>query len=85
MEIFTSEKFCILTPLSPKLDKRESKRIFAEIDLYSNLDVGLDFSFVQDCTIDFLEQLRTSGVSLFNINSDVFVLLNIMGIDIPIH
>lgn len=81
MEIKTTDKFCILTPLSCKLDKRECERIFEEIKEYSNLEIGLDLSFVQDCTIEFIEGLNSLKISAFNISSDIFTLFNIMNID----
>ena len=58
MEIKTSDKYCILTPMSPTLDGYESLRLFDEISEHQNLNVGLDLSYVQECTIDFLEMLR---------------------------
>ena len=82
MEIKTSDKYCILTPMSPTLDGYESLRLFDEISEHQNLNVGLDLSYVQECTIDFLEMLRNiKTVSLFNVPADVFALLNFMHMD----
>lgn len=84
MEIRDNEKVCIFAPLSPKLDKRESLRIFDKI-IRENRDVALDLRFVQDCTIDFIETLKeiasTKKIGIFNIPSDIFVLFNIMQVD----
>lgn len=85
MEIKTSELFCILTPLSPKLDKREAARLFHEAELNKAKIVGLDLSFVQDCTIDFYEELsnfaKKSFIGLFNIPSEIFTIFNVMNLD----
>ena len=56
MEIQSSQKFCIITPLSPKLDARETNRLVEELKSHAHQTVGLDLSYVQDCTIDFLQQ-----------------------------
>ncbi len=85
MEIKTSELFCILTPLSPKLDKREAARIFQEADSNKTKLIGLDLSFVQDCSIDFYEELssfaKNSFIGLFNIPSEIFTIFNVMNLD----
>ena len=82
MEIRLFEKFCILTPLSPRLDSRECRRLYAEIKAYQGFCVGLDLSFVQDCTIEFIEELlKITPINIFNISSEIFVLFNIMNVD----
>lgn len=81
MEIRETEKFCIITPLSPKLGARESSRIGEEIAEISK-KIGIDLSFVQDCTIDFINQLTSlKNISLFNIPSDIFAILTSMNLD----
>ncbi len=82
MEIRTTEKYCILMPLSPILDKRESNRLFEEIKFYSKHKIGIDLSFVNNCGIEFLETIKNfKNISIFNIPSDIFVLFNVMNID----
>lgn len=82
MEIKTSENICILTPLTPKLDERECLRLFDEMCEHSSLQIGLDLSFVDDCTIDFIELLKSfNDISLFNISSNIFTLFNLMNVD----
>ena len=84
MEIREDEKFCIFAPLSGKLDYRESERLLKEISEESR-QVGIDLKYVYDCTIDFIEAMKTSAktkpIAIFNIPSDVFVLFNIMKLD----
>lgn len=83
MEIKTSDLYCIITPLSPMLDKREAVRIVQEFD--NSKIIGLDMTFVKDCTIDFFEEIalkaEKSFVGLFNISSDIFTIFNIMELD----
>ncbi len=82
MEIRTSEKYCILTPLSPRMDGYSSLRLYDEIKEYSHLIVGIDLAYVRECTIEFIEMLRNlKSVSLFNIPSDIFALINFMNLD----
>lgn len=84
MEIRDNEKVCIFAPLSPKLDKRETGRLVAEIN-NEDKQIAIDLSFVQDCTIDFIEGLKELAlkkrVGIFNIPSDIFALFNFMNID----
>ncbi len=74
--------FCrIITPLCLMLDKYETKRVKEEL---SNIRkrVGIDMSYVKDCTIDFINELiNIENISLFNISSDIFVLLINMNLD----
>lgn len=81
MEIQTSQKHCIITPLSPKLDAYQASRLREEIKDYSNLSIGIDLSFAEDCTIEFIESFKTFGAGVFNIPSDIFSLFNIMSLD----
>lgn len=81
MEIQTTQKHCILTPLSPKLDKYQVSRLKEEIQNYSDLTIGIDLSFVEDCTIEFLETIKSMKAGIFNIPSDIFSLINMMNID----
>ena len=82
MEIVTQDKLCILKPLSPILDRREANRLFEEVDTHSNYNIGIDLSFVKECTIDFMLNLdKHTNISIFNIPSDIFTLFNIMNVD----
>ncbi len=81
MEIKTSQKFCIITPLTPKMDSRETTRLIEEIHNFSDKIIGLDLSFVEDCTIEFIEAMKNTKAGIFNINSDVFSIFNFMNID----
>ena len=56
MEIKDNNKVCIITPLSPKLDKREALRLIKEF-------------------------ASTRKLSLFNISSDMFVIINFFNLD----
>jgi len=86
MEIRTSEKFCILIPLSPTLDADSSLKLYDEIQEHRDLKIGLDLSYVHDCTLEFIEMLKNiKSVSLFNIPSDIFALINIMSLDKSIN
>ena len=82
MEIRETEKYCIITPLSPKLDYRQVSRISTEINQRSFCKIGLDLTFVKDCTIDFIEGIKSlKNFSLFNIPSDIFAIINCMNLD----
>ena len=86
MEIKTSDNFCIITPFSPKLDKKEATKLFAEIIRNKNLKMGIDMSFVEECTIEFIELISQIGnIGIFNVTSDVFVLFNVMNVDKKIN
>jgi len=84
MEIRENNTLKILAPLMSNLDSKVWNRIEKEISLESR-QIALDLSRVQDCTIDFIEELKQfcteKNLGLFNIPSDIFVLLNIMQID----
>ena len=84
MEIRETREYIVIMPLSPILDLRESRRLFSEINLASK-KVAFDMSLVNSCTIDFIniikEYTKHNDINFFNINSDLFVLFNIMKID----
>lgn len=84
MEIREQKNFCIVAPLSQKLDKRESLRLIEYIKSES-AQTAIDLNYVQECTIDFINSLKEickiKPVSIFNIPSDIFVLFNIMNLD----
>ena len=81
MEIRTSQKYCIVTPLTPKMDYRETLRLFEEIQNFPNKIVGIDLSFVEDCTIEFVDAIKNSKAGIFNIQADVFLIFNLLKID----
>ncbi len=84
MEIKVSDKYCIITPFSPNLNECEADKIASEIN--PNLRVGLDLSYVSDCTIEFIDKISNfKNISLFNISSDIFTLLNVMNLDKKIN
>lgn len=85
MEIKDNNKVCIITPLSPKLDKREALRLIKEFQTINNKSIALDLGFVQDCNLEFFNQIKefasTRKLSLFNISSDMFVIINFFNLD----
>ena len=82
MEITNFDNRCIITPMSAKLDLRQVIRIKKEIENNSDKIIGLNMENVEDCSIDFIEELKKQqNVNLFNINSNIFVLFNVMKID----
>lgn len=82
MEIRVRDNHCIITLLSPKVGARETARLIEECKSYLGYSVGIDLSFVNDCTIDFIEALiKMQNINLFNIPSNIFVLLNSMNLD----
>lgn len=89
MEIQITDKFCIFTPLTPRLDERETMRLFDDIKQYKDYEIGIDLSFVQDCTVEFLDELRCfskeKGIGIFNIASDIFTIFNFMQVDKQIN
>ena len=84
MEIREHDNIYIITPLSDKLDARESFRLSKEV-LAENKRISLDLSQVHDCTIEFIEALKeiakTKEIGIFNISSDLFALFNFMNMD----
>lgn len=82
MIIKTSENFCIITPISNSINNREALRLQEELTNNEGYDIALDLSYVEDCSIDFIELLKSAhNISLFNISSDIFALFYAMGID----
>ncbi len=82
MEIKLADNCCIITPLSPKLTEYETSRLNEELQNIQDCRVALDMSCVNDCTIDFIDEIKQyRGMSLFNINSDVFAILTSMNLD----
>ena len=84
MEIRDSEQFCIFTPLSKKLSAIESRKLLSDV-LKEKRFVGIDLSYVYDCTIDFIEEIskaaKSKQIGIFNIPSDIFAVFNIMQLD----
>ncbi len=81
MKIITSQKFCIIIPLNPKLDSKEVKRLEEEIKLHAGKRIGINLDYVVDCTIEFLDFVKKLKTELFNIHSDILSLLLLMNID----
>ena len=83
MEIRDNNKICIIAPICAKLDKYKTKRVLNKINSETR-QVAIDLSYVQDCSIEFIEALKTltnKKIGIFNIPSDIFVLFNIMSLD----
>ena len=81
MEITETDKYCLITPLSNKLNERETIKIIKEAES-KQTKTALDMSFVNDCTIEFIEGIKNlKNISLFNVQSDIFALLLSMNID----
>jgi len=82
MEINVKDNCYIITPLSPKLTDWETGRLREELANKTMQKTALDMSFVQDCTIDFIDEIKQhKGISLFNIHSDIFAILVSMNLD----
>lgn len=81
MEIRASQKYCIITPLSSHLDIRETNRLMSAVNEYSGLKIGINMNYVEDCTIDFIEQAGMLNVGFFNVQSDMFSLMILMDVD----
>ena len=82
MEITVKNNCRIITPLSPVLSERESLRLEEELYCSEKERTALDLSYVNDCTIEFIDEIRKhKGISLFNINSDIFAILTSMNLD----
>ena len=81
MEIHLKDNCRIITPLSPKLTDWETQRLSEELNA-SDIKTALDMSLVQDCTIEFIDEIRQhKGISLFNISSDIFAIFTCMNLD----
>lgn len=82
MEIRLSDKYCIIIPLSAKLNEHATERINSELAAFDGVKIGIDMEYVKDCTIDFVEKIsKHPNISLFNIPSDIFSLLTFMNMD----
>ena len=81
MEIITDKNTCIITPLSPVMSLRETDKLENEILNNINKNIGIDLSFVNDFSFEFIETIKNFNVSLFNIPSDLFALINAMNLD----
>ena len=84
MEIRENDTICIFAPLSKQLNEYESTRLIKDI-LNDTRDVAIDLQYTQDCTIDFINAIKTLAekkkIGIFNIPSDIFALFNVMNID----
>lgn len=82
MEIDVKDNCFIVTPLSPKLSDRETQRLCEELEGNYTERAALDMSYVQDCTIEFIDGIKKfKNISMFNINSDIFAILTSMNLD----
>ena len=82
MEIKIFGENCIISPLSPILEERETLRLADELRNIKGYKIGLDLSYVDSCSIEFIEFLKnTENINLFNIPQNVFVLINLMKLD----
>lgn len=83
MEIRENDTLCVITPIQSELSDYKVSRIINKIDKETR-KVSIDLSNVESCSIFFIEslmKLKNKNISIFNINSDIFVLFNIMNID----
>ncbi|MBQ7764023.1 hypothetical protein IJ384_01500 [bacterium] len=83
MEIRDNKNLCIFTPINPCLSLYKINKLIEKINKEERR-CAIDLTYVQDCTIDFIESLKNNinkEISIFNIPSDIFVLFNIMNID----
>ncbi len=84
MEIRENKNIFIITPLCSKLTERDTERIFKKVSKETR-QVAIDLNYVTDCSIEFIESLKELAtkktLGVFNIPSDIFVLLNIMNLD----
>ena len=82
MEIRDTDKCRIITLFSPKLAERATSRLKEELERGGDKRIGIDMSYVNDCTIEFInELLKVRDIGLFNIPSDIFALFTKMGMD----
>ena len=83
MEIRDNEKVCIIAPICEKIDSYKTMRIMERIKSETRR-VAIDLNCVQDCTIDFIEAIKSlsrDDLGIFNIPSDLFALFNVMSLD----
>ena len=82
MEVLITENKCIITPLSQKIDSIQQNRILDEVKRFTGIEVGLNLKYVSDCAVEFLEKLtQVEKLSLYNISSDIFTIINLMNMD----
>ena len=82
MEINVKDNCYIITPLSPKLTEWETIRLGEELRNNQEQRIALDMSYVQDCTFDFIDEIKNyKNISLYNISSDIFAILLSMRLD----
>ena len=82
MEIKDIDKCRIITLFSPKLTEHEADRLKEELELGGGKRIGIDMSYVRDCTIHFINELiGIKDISLFNIQSDIFAIFTSMELD----
>ena len=65
MEIRDNEKICIFTPLTTKLCRYESLRLLKNV-INEKRIVGLDLSYVDECSIEFINVLKEICPSVLN-------------------
>lgn len=84
METRENDKICIISPLCAKLDKYGTERLNKTV-MAETRQIAIDLSYVQDCTIDFINWLKSISnqrkLGMFNIPADLFVLFNVMNLD----
>ena len=87
MLIENYDNYCIITPLCKKLNNNEMQRLEAKIDELKTSKIGLNLDEIRDCTFDFFNFLKntTLNISLFNIPSDIFAVLNMMNLTSCVH
>lgn len=84
MEIRYNNKVCIFSPIDSILNEYKIKKIFEKLEKETVRNIAIDLSNVRNCPIEFIEALKKydkRNISLFNIDSDIFVLFNILGVD----
>ena len=82
MDIELKENKCIITPLSPIMNKVETHRLYNTILEYKNYIIAINLDNVIDCTIDFINIIKNhNNISIYNIQSDIFAIFNKMNID----
>ena len=83
MEIRENKNLCIITPICNIINGRRITRILDKIKQETR-KVAIDLSYVQGCSIEFIEALgsiNNKEIGIFNIPSEIFVLFNIMKMD----
>jgi anti-anti-sigma regulatory factor len=83
MEIRENDTLCVIAPIQNELSDYKVKRIIDRINRETR-KVSIDLSNVDSCSNFFIEsltKLKDKDLSIFNINSDIFVLFNLMNID----